>query len=152
VKAARSNIAAVVRGKDKSSTTELWRLDGQPRRIGTFEGLVSDLIIDGPDLYWDRSVGPGRDSLAVGEVRSQPVDGGPPGPTAVGFLRAVRDRVAYVSRYDAQATYEVKLGGTERRIGPCVLHGGLVGPRLYGAFFGPHSGREVIGYIDVGAH
>ena len=127
---------------DEAFKTEVWRLDGDFRKLAEADGDAEGLVVDGA-----RAV-VGVLSKSSRQVISFAADGGSKAPDAPieGAVLAARDGTVYVSRDDG--SYAIDPSGVARRIGPRAKEAVVVGSRLYGVFEGPQR-VQVLGSIAI---
>ncbi|MEJ7599247.1 MAG: hypothetical protein WKG01_15180 [Kofleriaceae bacterium] len=139
-------VASVSHFGSDHTGSEIRRIDGGQKVLDVMDvtdGQVNNLTIDGDRVVWSVE----RKSPQRHEVFSRPLAGGPRAHLATGTLIAAREGAIYLTRRELAATFLLNAVG-QRRIGPEVLHGVLVGKRLY-ASFQTSSLKSTIGYLSV---
>ncbi|MBX3155525.1 MAG: hypothetical protein KF773_05970 [Deltaproteobacteria bacterium] len=112
-------------------TTEVWQLDGEPRRITTIDTLVNRLIIDGETIVWSRY----NTKQEEVEIIVMDFAGAQQGASLPGSLLAAHDGMIYTTGYGwTDETYVIDRDRRERRIGPRATDATLVNGRLVGRF------------------
>ncbi|MCW5802151.1 MAG: hypothetical protein KIT31_07170 [Deltaproteobacteria bacterium] len=110
--------------------TEVWQLDGEPRRITTIDTLVSRLIIDGETIVWSRY----NTKQEEVEIIVMDFAGAQQGASLPGSLLAAHDGMIYTTGYGwTDETYVIDRDRRERRIARAT-DATLVNGRLVGRF------------------
>lgn len=128
------SVGHVVASVPLEKTTELWQLDGETHRLGSYPGIDNALRLDGDTVVWGRLNGSVDEVLVIG------LDGHDKA-TVQGALLDAKDGTVFIERR-GEGSYAYK-GGATTRLGPRATVGSVAAGKLYGAF------DKTIGWVPV---